>query len=146
MTPHIVGGVSERGCNVDGRHAHIDGVGVDKCKIDDVLDGFAEQLHRDVDIAHDLQLGLVIPLVPGDIEQFNLSLNGEHRRAQLMLRRVKEIALQLVQLAETAHRFAFLLEGSGVLECYSSVVCEGDERAFVALGDRAIRGDDAGLR
>ena len=142
MAAHIVGRVPDGGGHVDGRHAQVDRVGVHQREVDDVLDGLAEQLHRDVDVTNDLELGLVIPLAPGDIEQLDLPLNCEHRRAQLVLRGVEKVALQLVQLAQPADRLTLLFQRAGVLDRNRGVVGERDQRALVALGHRARRTDD----
>ena len=139
VTPDVVGSIADRAVDLDGRHAHVDGVRVDEREVDDILDGLAEQLHRDVDVADDVEPGCVVPLVPRDVEQLDLPLDREHRRAQLVLRGIEEVTLELVQLGEPSHGFAFLFEGPGVLDCHCGVVGERGERAFVAVGNRSIR-------
>jgi hypothetical protein len=142
VTPHVVGGVADRALDLHRRDADVDGVRVDEREVDDILDRLAEELHGDIDVTDDVEPRRVVPLVPCHVEQFDLSLDREHRRAQLMLRRVEEVALELVQLAETAHRLTFLFECSGVLDRDCRVVGQGGQRAFIAFGYGPIRRDE----
>ena len=75
-------------------------------------------------------LVVVVPLAPGDVEQLDLTLNGKHRRAQLVLRRIEEVALQLVQARAAGEPLRVPARGFACSRGNRSVVGEGD-RAHV---------------
>ncbi len=69
----------------------------------------------DLDVAHRLQLGAIVPRHPAHLQEVGQAEDGGQRRAQLVLHGAEEIGLEGVELAQSLHCLPLLLEEAGVL-------------------------------